>query len=140
MSVEQKNITIEDQFSVIHDSLSNLSSGLKTMQVNLKNLSKTVKVAEKKSRHKPKSPPKPMNINKDLATFLKISTEPISKAQVMKHISTYVKNNNLQVENDRRHFIPNKPLMKIFKMSEPVSMTFVEINKYVSHHLTAIEN
>lgn len=59
----------------------------------------------------------------------------MTKAAVMKHISSYIKEKKLQVEENRRQFIPNKALSKIFSIKKPKNMTFVEINKHVSHHL-----
>ena len=42
----------------------------------------------------------------------------------------------IQIESDKRKFLPNKELAKIFGVKKPQNMTFVEINKHVSQHLT----
>jgi len=61
----------------------------------------------------------------------------LTKAEVMKQVSTYIKEKDLQIKLDKRKFKPNKELSKIFGIAKnPPQMTFVEINKYVSHHLT----
>ena len=53
----------------------------------------------------------------------------------MKSISTYIKENNLQIPGNKRKFVPNKALMKLFKLKESKELTFVEINKYILQHL-----
>lgn len=138
-STQPETLSLEDQFSEINTQLSSLNSNVRGLQTRLKTLSRDVKAAEKKSRHKPKAPPKPMVIDKKLATFIKVSnSDHITKAEVMKHISSYIKSNNLQNESDKRQFTPNKQLTKLFGLSEPKSMTFVEINKYISQYLSPV--
>ena len=56
----------------------------------------------------------------------------------MRHVSKYVKDNNLQLEEDKRHFVPDKKLLKVFNSKTAQKMTFVEINKFISHHLSPI--
>ena len=38
----------------------------------------------------------------------------MTKAEVMKSVSSYIKEKNLQIQEDRRKFLPNKELSKIF--------------------------
>ena len=84
-----------------------------------------------------KRPQVPLTLSKDLENFLSVEHgTKLTKAQVMKTISSYIKEKNLQVAENKRQFIPNKELSKIFKIKKAHSMTFVEINKHVSHHLS----
>ena len=55
-------------------------------------------------------------------------------------VSTYMKTTKLQLETDKRRFRPDKPLIKLFNLaeSEVKDMTFVEINKYISKHITKV--
>ncbi len=79
----------------------------------------------------------PMSVSPALRKFLKLdSDELISKKDVMGRISTYVKEKNLQLPENKRKFKPNTALRKLFGLSvkKAVPMTFVEINKYISHH------
>ena len=136
---ENQPPSLESQFSDINEQLSGMSSSFKSLQSRFKTLSKEVKQAEKKSRTRQKAPPKKLNINSKLASFIKVdSNVEITKAEVMKHISSYIKNNNLQTEADKRQFVPNKQLMKIFGTKESKPMTFVEINKYITQYLTPV--
>jgi chromatin remodeling complex protein RSC6 len=54
----------------------------------------------------------------------------------MKSVSEYIKSNNLQLADNKRKFKPNKPMSKIFSMKTSDQLTFVEINKHVSGHLS----
>ena len=131
--------SLETQFSELNEQLTGMSSSLKSLQKRVQLLSKEAKQADKKSRTRQKAPPKKLNIDSKLASFIKVdSAVEITKAEVMKHISTYIKENNLQTQEDKRQFVPNKQLMKIFGTKESKPMTFVEINKYITQYLTPI--
>ena len=78
-----------------------------------------------------------LSLSSDLEKFLSVSHgTKLTKADVMKMVSSYIKEKNLQIESDKRKFLPNKELAKIFGVKKPQNMTFVEINKHVSQHLT----
>jgi|TARA_B100000315_G_scaffold20609_1_gene18197 chromatin remodeling complex protein RSC6 len=77
----------------------------------------------------------PMNVSSPLKKFLKLDAdELISKKDVMGRISTYVKEKNLQLPENKRQFKPNTALRRLFGLKKTKPMTFVEINKYISHH------
>jgi chromatin remodeling complex protein RSC6 len=98
-----------------------------------------VRQSDKSNRIKKKRPQVKMNLSKDLEKFLSVDKgTKLTKAEVMKSVSTYIKEKNLQIQEDKRKFLPNKELSKIFGISQKNAhnMTFVEINKHVSQHLT----
>ena len=98
--------TLDTQFSDLGTQLSTMNTSFRDLQQTVKNLAKEVKSAEKKSRNRPKAPQKPMQIDSKLAAFIKVNSDNhITKAEVMKHISQYIKDNNLQVETDKRQFV-----------------------------------
>jgi len=128
--------TIEQQFSTLNNDLSAMSNNFKDLQTKVKALSKSVKQADKKSKTKPKSEPKPMKVTKELRTFIGDKTnDNLTKAHAMKSISAYIKQKGLQLKDDKRRFIPDKKLLKLFNQNTAKDMTFVEINKNISHHL-----
>tara|TARA_B100000035_G_C20875071_1_gene497981 strand:- start:14 stop:436 length:423 start_codon:yes stop_codon:yes gene_type:complete len=130
-------VNIDDRFKAIQQQLADWGKQTKSMQDDIKNLQKTYKQCTKAVRVKPKRPQVPLNLSNELKNFLNIeSGTKLTKAEVMKSISAYIKEKNLQVEEDRRKFLPNKPLSKIFNIKKAKNMTFVEINKHVSHHLS----
>ena len=135
---DKENNNIHDQFAFVYENLKVLIDMSKTCLDDIKGLQKQYKVLEKKTKIKKKRPQALMELSKELGKFLNTS-ENHTKADVMKMISTYIKENNLQVETNKRKFVPNKALLKLFKLSKAEEMTFVEINKYIIPHLSKLE-
>jgi chromatin remodeling complex protein RSC6 len=128
---------IDECFKTLSTQLNDMSKVTRGMQDDLKSLHKMVKQSDKSSRNKKKRPQVKMNLSKDLEKFLLIDKgTKLTKAEVMKSVSNYIKEKNLQIQEDKRRFLPNKELSKIFGIKKPQNMTFVEINKHVSQHLT----
>ena len=129
--------TIDSLYKSLYDELSLAGKQVKTLQEGLKSIQKEFKLLDKQNKIKKKRPQVQLSLSKDLENFLSVEHgTKLTKAEVMKSISSYIKEKNLQVVENRRQFIPNKELSKIFKMKKAHSMTFVEINKHVSHHLS----
>ena len=129
--------TIDQQFKNLFDELTNINKKTKDVQDTIKILQKTCRNAEKQAKSLKKKVPVPLNLSNDLQKFLGVSKgTKLTKAEVMKGVSDYIKTNNLQIEENRRKFKPNKQLHKVFGMCTKDSLTFVEINKHVSSHLT----
>lgn len=128
----------EMQFKNVFDELSSIGKRTRELQDNFKVLHKTVKNAERLSKHKKKKDPVPMTLSSELEKFLSVNQgTKMTKAEVMKGVSEYIKSNNLQLEDNKRKFLPNKNLKKVFKnMTTNQPLTFVEINKHVSCHLS----
>jgi chromatin remodeling complex protein RSC6 len=131
--------SIDTTFKSLTTQITDMSKVTRGLQDELKSLHKMVKQCDKSSRSKPKRPQTKMNLSKDLEKFLALDKGTLlTKAEVMKSVSNYIKEKNLQIEADRRKFLPNKELSKIFGIKKPQNMTFVEINKHVSPHLSQI--
>ena len=117
--------------------LTSLSKNVKSCQDDLKGVYRTFRQLDKQSRQRKKKPQAQLSLSKELEKFLRLDQgTKATKAEVMKKISSYIKEKNLQVQTDKRKFLPNKELSKIFGVKKPQNMTFVEINKHVSQHLT----
>jgi chromatin remodeling complex protein RSC6 len=131
------NSTIDQQFKNLFEELTNVNKKTKDLQEAFRLLQKSFRTAEKQAKTHKKKAQVPLNLSCDLQKFLGVSKGTLlTKAEVMKGVSDYIKTNNLQLEENRRKFKPNKQLNKIFGMSTSQSLTFVEINKHVSSHLT----
>jgi len=129
--------TIDQGFKSLTTQITEMSKATRGLQDELKGLHKVVKQSEKNSKTKVKRPQVKMNLSTQLEKFLALGHgTQLTKAEVMKSISGYIKEKNLQIQEDRRKFLPNKELSKIFGIKKASNMTFVEINKHVSHHLT----
>ena len=130
---------IDNTFKSITNQITDMSKTTRGLQDELKSLHKIVKHCDKSSRNKPKRPQTKMNLSNDLEKFLTLDKGTLlTKAEVMKSVSNYIKEKNLQIQEDKRKFLPNKELSKIFGIKKPQNMTFVEINKHVSPHLSQI--
>ena len=128
---------IDTEFKNLYDSLATFSKQGKELQDQLKSLQRACKQAEKQTRTIKKKPQEKLNLSKELANFLSVdSSTKLTKAEVMKGVSEYIKTKNLQLESNKRKFKPNKELSKVFGMSPKSELTFVEINKHVSNHLS----
>ena len=130
---------IEESFKSLTTQLTEMSKSTRGLQDELKGLHKLVKQSDKSNKIKTKRPQVKMNISKDLLNFLSVDKgTKLTKAEVMKSVSNYIKEKNLQVQEDKRKFIPDKDLSKIFGIApkNAKNMTFVEINKHVSPHLS----
>ena len=132
--------TLDTLYKGLYDELTVAGKQVRTVQDGFKDMFKEFKLLDRQNKQKKKRPQVPLTLSKDLENFLSVEHgTKLTKAQVMKNISSYIKEKNLQVQENKRQFIPNKELSKIFKLKKPHSMTFVEINKHVSHHLSKID-
>ena len=130
-------IAIDTEFKSVLETLSGFAKQTRSLSDQVRILQKSCKLAEKQTKANKKKPQTPMSLSKVLSTFLSVAPDTqLTKAQVMKSISEYIKTNNLQVESNKRKFVPNKQLQKTFGMKAKAELTFVEINKHVSGHLT----
>ena len=143
-NADGKPDTIDDKFNNLIHNVLELSKTARELVVDAKNLKKTfimVRKETKKNKKKDKQPQKKMKPSPNLVKFLKLSKDTnYTRADIMKGISAYVKTHNLQIEDDKRKFLPNGPLMKLFGLTKETvtKMTFIEINKYISQHLTTL--
>jgi chromatin remodeling complex protein RSC6 len=129
--------SLDALYKGIYDELASAGKQVRTIQDSLKLLNREFRNLDRQNKAKKKRPQTPLLLSTDLEVFLSVQHGTmLTKAAVMKSISSYIKEKNLQVAENKRQFIPNKQLSKIFNIKKPHSMTFVEINKHVSHHLT----
>ena len=83
----------------------------------------------------------PMNISSELLKYLgKDAGTQLTKSESMKLVSNAVRTEGLQNAENKRQFTPNKKLGKVLNMTPIKTITFVELNKYLSHHFTVPES
>ena len=75
---------------------------------------------------------KPVPISKEMQKFTGIDSKLVSRVEVTKSICTYVKDNNLQLQTDRRQFTPDEKLGKLLGTSAP--LTYYDLQKFIQHH------
>lgn len=140
-NTETPTLTIEEQFRAICDDLSGMSSNARNLQGKVKDLHRSYKQACKPKKVKKHTVMHdPMNVSSDLLKYLgKPAGTQMTKSESMKLVSTSVREGGLQNAENKRQFTPNKKLAKVLNMSPIKTITFVELNKYLAHHFTAIE-
>ena len=129
---------------------------LRKMQRDHENL---IKDASKKSKRKkiprddanPRKPSgfaSPVIVSDDLYAFLDQygvkKTDPIARTDVTRHITTYIKEHDLQNPEHRREIIPDAALRKLFgpamepkdpnDSNSPLVYTYLKLQRYLSAH------
>tara|TARA_B110000285_G_scaffold170438_1_gene190761 strand:+ start:482 stop:949 length:468 start_codon:yes stop_codon:yes gene_type:complete len=139
---ETPEVSIEDQFKEICEELSGMSTNAKTLQTHVKELHRTYKQACKPKKVKKHTVMHdPMNISSELLKYLgKDAGTQLTKSESMKLVSNAVRTEGLQNAENKRQFTPNKKLGKVLNMTPIKTITFVELNKYLSHHFTVPES
>tara|TARA_B100000161_G_C33447975_1_gene367750 strand:+ start:61 stop:561 length:501 start_codon:yes stop_codon:yes gene_type:complete len=137
------SLLVEEHFRRLLETANTLGKQCRTISDEIRALQKAYKAVEKASKQKKKRPQPPMKPSTDLIKFLKLEKNKLySRADVMKLVSEYIKTKKLQLPDNKRKFRPDKSLAKFFGLSgaDVKDMTFVEINKYISKHLTKVES
>ena len=133
--------TIEEQFKAICDDLTGMSTNARNLQGKVKDIHRHYKQACKPKKVKKHTVMHdPMNISAELLKYLgKTAGTQMTKSESMKLISDTVRGDNLQNPANKRQFTPHKKLAKVLGMAPIKTITFVELNKYLSHHFTPLE-
>ena len=98
---------------------------------------------EKKRAKDPNAPPrapsgfnKPGPLSKELCKFLKVpeNTE-LSRPDVTKRLTTYIKEHGLQNEANKREILPDKKLAKLLTgPTDGTALTFFNLQKYIKQN------
>jgi len=130
--------TIDTQFKALQSELQAMTATTKGMQDSLKALHKSCRTAQKQTSKKVRVQAK-NTLSEELEKFLSVAHgTQLTKAEVMKGISTYIKDKNLQLADNKRTFKADKKMQKVFGMDSKKSLTFVEIGGHISGHLTKV--
>lgn len=145
---------IESQFTSIATRLadfktlySKLVTDMKTLH---KDVQKTLRESTRKNRRKnrihvvtdPNAPPrapsgfaKPTIISNQLCSFLgcENGTE-MARTEVTKHLTTYIKQNKLQNESDKRTIQPDAKLQGLLNVPSGEALTYFNLQKYMKVH------
>ena len=110
------------------------------LRVDLKRLQKVVRKLSKgdEDEDKPKKLSgfaKPMKMSNELCEFLGVAGDTLmARTDVTKEINKYVKANNLQNPENKRELILDAKLKTILTVPADVTLTFFNLQKYMSHH------
>ena len=120
-----------------------ITSDLRRLQ---KNMNKYIREANKRSRrpknsdpNRAKRPPsgfaKPALISNELCSFLGVeSGTEMARTEVTKHLTTYIKEHNLQDQENKRKILPDSALQKLLNVSPSDEVTYFNLQKFMKVH------
>lgn len=114
----------------------------KAHEKEIKSAEKVAKGKKKKPRdpNAPKRAPSGFNkaapLSKELSKFLGLDAKAeLSRPDVTKRITKYIKDNNLQNDTNKREILPDKKLGKLLSgPTDGSALTFFNLQKYIKHH------
>ena len=131
-------------FTNMFDTINVLKKTITNVQTQLKNLEKQVKRNNKKlqkqidkgKERKPRKPSgfaQPTKISKELCEFMNVSEDTeIARTEVTKYVIQYIKDNDLQSEDEKNVIIPDEKLQKILENTNDDQITFFNIQRYMN--------
>ena len=134
--------TMTEQFDNVLDKLNEHISVMKNLVNEVKNMKKDYTKFEKSSHKKVKKekdpnkkPPftKPVDISDELRSFLKQDGD-ISRTEVTQKMYAYIKEKALQNQEQKRQFIIDDALAKLFKLDKGVSMEYFKLQTHMKQH------
>lgn len=141
---------VNSMLSEFATTLQTLATQLTTMRTEFKNLTKTVsrelKTASKSKRKRtggnkqPSGFVKPTRITDDLAVFLgRDKGSEMARTEVTKEINQYIREHSLQDKENGRHINPDKKLTKLLNFKGEETLTYFNLQKYLSPHFIKAE-
>ena len=141
-------LQIEADFSKLTSKLIELktlqSSIMSELKILQKNIHKHVKDTKKKKKkvvdpNKPKRSPsgfaKPALISNALCNFLgKENGTEMARTEVTKHLTEYIKTNELQDKENRRKIIPDKKLQSLLNVPNNEVLTYFNLQTFMKVH------
>jgi len=113
---------IEEKLYNIKSIVTELTSEVKILK---KKISKRVKRKKKETLRK---------IKPELAQFMNLDEKIcVSREDIIRFISKYVKTQNLQNKNNKSSFVVDDKLSILLKLDKGTNITFLAINKLISH-------
>ena len=131
-------------FTNMFDTINVLKKTITNVQTQLKNLEKQVRRNNKKlqkqidkgKERKPRKPSgfaQPTKISKELCEFMNVSEDTeIARTEVTKYVIQYIKDNDLQSEDEKNVIIPDEKLQKILENTNDDQITFFNIQRYMN--------
>ena len=135
--------SLMDRLSDFKTLYTGITSDLRKLQ---KNMNRYIRDANKRSRrpknndpHRVKRQPsgfaKPALISDDLCSFLGVeSGTEMARTEVTKHLTTYIKEHNLQDQENKRKILPDSALQKLLKTTSTDEVTYFNLQKFMKIH------
>ena len=110
----------------------------KLMKKMQKETEKKMNKNKKNVKREPSGFAKPTPISKELCDFLQkpIGTE-MARTEVTKYLTQYIKEHNLQFEEDKRKIKPDAKLKKLLNLKKDDQVTYFNLQKYMKPHFAS---
>jgi len=145
-TIDNTTSIFDSQFSNILNTLSQLKTQITSTTLQMKNLEKQVKkemknknkeISKNKNRgnRKPSGFAEATQISDELCDFMgKEKGEKIARTEVTKYICTYIKDNDLKQEDNKRIINPDIKLKTLLGVTDNSEITFFNIQRYMNKH------
>jgi chromatin remodeling complex protein RSC6 len=146
-----ENNELFTQFEDLINGLSMVKVQINHLQQNIKQLEKNVKKQIKglkkeviknknKGNRSPSGFAKPSKVTKELCEFMnKSEGSEIARTEVTKAIVSYIKENKLENESNRKFIIPDNKLKYLLGIEDGQELTFFNLQKYMNKHFVKSE-
>ena len=141
---------IESDFASLNERLGQFKAMYASITTDLrklqKNMAKHVRENSRRRKRKAQSADptkkrapsgfaKPALISTELCNFLgqPVGTE-MARTEVTKHLTSYIKEHNLQDSENKRKILPDKKLGKLLNLSKGDEVTYFNLQKYMKVH------
>ena len=143
---EEQNNDLFKQFEDVVSALNMVKSHINGLQSTIRQLEKDVKKQMKclkkevvKSKNKGNRSPsgfaKPSKVTKELCEFMNRSEgSEIARTEVTKALVSYIKENKLENEANRKIIMPDNKLKFLLGLEDGQELTFFNIQKYMNKH------
>lgn len=82
----------------------------------------------------------PVKVSNSLAEFLKIDpNDHLPRTEVTKRITEYIKTNSLQCEDNKKLFVCDEALAKVFSIQAGTQTNWFEMQKFLAKLLTSVK-
>lgn len=131
-SILQTMSSFKSQITVLQQQLKVLEKDTKK---HVKSLERELKKRRPKGQRKPSGFAQPIKISKELCDFLqKPSGSQVARTEVTQYLISYIKENKLQNEENKKVILPDEKLMKLLSLDEGDELTFFNIQSYMNKH------
>jgi hypothetical protein len=138
---EKREVTVEnvmDDLAKARDLNVSAAKMIQSACNMLKKLSKLMQPRKKRERNpnlQPSGFARPGPITHELSAFLDMPKgEPVARTTVTKHMSSYIKEKELQNPDRKREIVLDDKLAKLFKMNVGNTIEYFEIQKLLKNH------
>ena len=141
--IEQDFQSLQTRLAEFKSLYSTITSDLRALQ---RNMQRHIKESNRRGRRtrtenpnkKPRAPSgfaKPAVISSELCTFLGVpSGTEMARTEVTKHLTQYIKENNLQDQENKRKILPDSKLSSLLNVGSGDDVTYFNLQKYMKVH------